>query len=177
MGNPLLNAVAKPVLDPAGPDIAELVKDMRDSLDAVAGNGLAAPQIGVGLRVVVYCMPERIIPNGSRQSAVPWTCMINPIIENFSNKKHLIWERCLSIPGLYGQVPRHTEVDFRYTTLEGNEIRGHAFGFHAMTLQHECDHLDGVLYPMQMEDLSTLRFLSEIQSSEGFYTYTVEEFD
>lgn len=177
MGNPLLNQIAKTVVDPKSPKIAELVTDIRDSLDAVGGNGLAAPQIGVSLRVVVYRMPKTIIPKGSRQVPVTWTYMINPTIIKFSAAKKPIWERCLSIPGLYGQVPRHTEVEFCYTTLSGDEVHDTAYGFHAMTLQHECDHLDGVLYPMRMEDLSMLRFLSEVNSNEGFYTYTIEEFD
>ena len=120
MGNPMLYQIAEPVDDPTSHEIAELINDMRASLDAVQGNGLAAPQIGVNLRVVVYRMPERIIPDGSCQSAIPWTTMINPTIKKASTNKKHIWERCLSIPGLYGKVPRYTAVSYTHLTLPTN---------------------------------------------------------
>ena len=177
MGNPMLYQIAEPVDDPTSHEIAELISDMRASLDAVQGNGLAAPQIGVNLRVVVYRMPERIIPDGSCQSAIPWTTMINPTIKKTSTDKKHIWERCLSIPGLYGKVPRYTEVECSYTNLNGEKVQNNARGFHAMTLQHECDHLEGILYPMRMDDLASLRFVSEIDATDGFYRYSADEFD
>ena len=177
MGNPILNQVSDRVADPTSIDIASLVSEMKDVLDAIGGNAISAPQIGINLRVVIYRLPSKLIPQGSIQKPIPLTCMINPVIEKFSGNKFSIWERCLSIPGLYGQVLRHREISFHYTTLEGFEVHKKAHGFHAMTLQHECDHLDGILYPMRMTDLSTLRYISEMTTSDGYYCFSPQEFD
>jgi peptide deformylase len=177
MGHPALKQVAEPVTDPGAPEIARLVADMRETLEAIDANGLAAPQVQVNQRVVVYRVPAQRIPTGARQQPVPWTVMINPIIEPLTDEKKSIWERCLSLPGLYGKVPRYTRIHIGFATLDGERIERDAVGFHAMLLQHECDHLDGILYPMRMTDLSLLSFVSELGDGRAFYRYTPQEFD
>ena len=135
---------------------------MRETLDDIQATGLAAPQIAVDKRVVLYCVPPERIPAGAAQAPVPWTAMINPAITPLTGEKEPIWERCLSLPGLYGKVPRFTRIRADYTTLDGQAVSFDVKGFHAMLVQHECDHLDGVLYPMRMEDLSRFGFVDEI---------------
>jgi len=177
MGHPALKNIAEPVTDPTSPEIKSLLNDMRDSLVAVNGNGLAAPQIEVNRRVVVYRVPEHIIPTGAQQTPVPWTYMLNPVLEPLSENKEMIWERCLSLPGLYGKVPRYTNIILRYVAPDGKAQERKAIGFHAMLLQHECDHLDGILYPMRMTDMSYLTFASELGDGGAFYNYHPSEFD
>jgi peptide deformylase len=177
MGHPALKRVAEPVTDPCAPEIARLVVDMRETLEAIDANGLAAPQVQVNKRVVIYRVPAARIPQGARQQPVPWTVMINPVIVPLSDEKRPIWERCLSLPGLYGKVPRYTRIHIGFTTLNGERIERDAVGFHAMLLQHECDHLDGILYPMRMTDLSLLSFVSELGDGSAFYQYSPQEFD
>jgi peptide deformylase len=177
MGHPALKRVAQPVADSGAPEIARLVADMRETLEAIDANGLAAPQVQVNQRVVVYRVPAQRIPKGASQQPVPWTVMINPVIKPLTDEKEPIWERCLSLPGLYGKVPRYTRIHIAFTTLNGERIERDAVGFHAMLLQHECDHLDGILYPMRMTDLSLLSFVSELGDGSAFYHYSPQEFD
>ena len=167
MGNPILMRIAEPVVDIETENIASLVADMRDTLDDIGANGLAAPQIHVSKRVVVYRITRAQIPDESDMQPVDWTILINPVIEPLSDEIKPIWERCLSLPGLHGQVPRHTHINLKAQSIDGSDIEIIANGFHAMLLQHECDHLDGLLYPMQMTDLSTLAFNSEL-GEKGF---------
>jgi peptide deformylase len=167
MGNPVLKQIASPVLDIQGENIAGLADDMRETLEDIGGNGLAAPQVHVDKRVVLYRITAQQIPQGSTLKPVDWQVLINPVITPLTDEKLPIWERCLSLPGLHGQVPRYTEIELKAQNLDGVEIRIVAAGFHAMLLQHECDHLDGILYPMQMTDLSTLAFNSEL-GEKGF---------
>lgn len=177
MGHPALKRVAEPVSDPSSPEIVSLVADMRETLEAIDANGLAAPQVQVNQRVVVYRVPAERIPKEARQQPVPWTVMINPVIVPLTDEKEPIWERCLSLPGLYGKVPRYTRIHIGFTTMKGESVEHDAVGFHAMLLQHECDHLDGILYPMRMTDLSLLSFVSELGDGSAFYRYTPQEFD
>lgn len=177
MGHSALKRVAEPVTNPSAPEITRLLADMRETLEAIDANGLAAPQVQVNKRVVVYRVPAERIPKGARQEPVPWTVMINPVIVPLTDEKKPIWERCLSLPGLYGKVPRYTRIHIGFTTLDGERIERNAAGFHAMLLQHECDHLDGILYPMRMTDLSLLSFVSELGDGGPFYRYSPEEFD
>ena len=177
MGHPALKRVAEPVSDPSSPEIVRLVADMRETLEAIDANGLAAPQVQVNQRVVVYRVPAERIPKGARQQPVPWTVMINPVIMPLTDEKEPIWERCLSLPGLYGKVPRYTRIHIAFTKSNGERVERDAAGFHAMLLQHECDHLDGILYPMRMTDLSLLSFVSELGDGSAFYRYTPQEFD
>ena len=168
MGSNVLKQVAKPVVDPVVEEIPRLVEDMKETLEDIGANGLAAPQVHVSKRVVVYRITESQIPPGSRMKPVDWRVLINPVIEPLTDVKEPIWERCLSIPGLHGKVPRYTRISLDATALDGTSISVVASGFHAMLLQHECDHLDGVLYPMRMNDLSTLAFNSEL-GDKGFF--------
>lgn len=177
MGNPALTVVSSPVADPTHPDVHQLLRDMRDTLESVAGIGLAAPQISVPLRVVLYCLPPNRIPPGARTQPVPWTELINPTITPLAEEKVDLWERCLSLPGLYAQVPRYKHIGIRYQTKDGQWIERECRGYHATLLQHECDHLDGVLYPTRMPDASTLAFASEICGPAGTFAYTVADFD
>ena len=161
MGNPTLQKVAKPVADPTTPEVATLAQDMLDTLEDIGASGLAAPQIMVHLRVVVYRMISARIPKGSGLKPVPWTVMVNPKITPQTDVKTEIWERCLSIPGLHGKVPRWPEISIQYQTLTGDSISQNAHSSWAALLQHECDHLDGILYPARMTDLSLLSYNDE----------------
>ena len=161
MGNPTLQKIAKPVEDPTTPEIISLAQDMRDTLEDIGASGLAAPQIMVNLRVVVYRMISARIPRGSGLKPVPWTVMVNPKIIPQTEVKTEIWERCLSIPGLHGKVPRWPKISIQYQTLKGDSISQNAHSSWAALLQHECDHLDGILYPARMTDLSLLSYNDE----------------
>jgi peptide deformylase len=176
MGNEVLKTIAEPVADPTDPAIATLARDMMETLEDVGGNGLAAPQVHVSKRVVVYRIAPHQIPAGSGFKPLPWTVLINPVIEPLTDEKKLIWERCLSIPGLHGMVPRYTRVRCTAQAMDGSPIERVTRGFHAMLLQHECDHLDGILYPMRMTELSTLAFNSELGDRGFLYPRPAEEF-
>ncbi len=178
MGNPVLREVAAPVTDARADDVARLAEDMKDTLTDIDARGLAAPQVSVGRRLVVYRLPAEHIPEGSATEPVPWTAMVNPVIEPLSAGSQTIWERCLSLPGLFGKVKRHRDIRITYSTLDGTREERIARGFHAMLLQHECDHLDGVLYPMRIEDMKTeFSFASEFGDGVIHFDYSVEEFD
>ncbi len=161
MGHPVLHAPAVAVSDPKDPDIARLAADMRDTLEWIGAAGIAAPQIYDNRRVVVYRILAERIPPGAAREPVPWTVMINPVVAPLSDEKGLIWERCLSLPGLHGKVPRHPKIRIAYRGLDGAEVAYEAEGAFATLLQHECDHLDGILYPMRMPDLSLLAYNDE----------------
>ncbi len=171
MGHPLLNRPAEPVADPGAPDIRRLVQDMIETMEDAGGTGLAAPQVHVSLRVVVFFIgAERAQREaasgdhpGSGAGSVPLTILINPEVEPLGDETALGWEACLSVPGLAGEVPRHMAVRYRGLTLGGELIEREARGYHARVVQHECDHLDGVLYPRRMTDLSRLVFASEMK--------------
>lgn len=173
MGHPTLMTPAEPVADPTAPAIRALIEDMRDSMAAAGGIGIAAPQIGVGLRVVMFRTP--LDQEGADQDThdadstdaalragldqCPLTILINPRIEALSDAQATGWEGCLSVPGLKGLVPRHTHIRYGGVAPDGSVIDREAQGFHAVVVQHECDHLDGILYPMRMTDLSSLQFV------------------
>ena len=158
MGNPVLMQKAAPVADPTAPEIRALAADMQETLEDIGASGLAAPQVFVSKRVVVYRIIAARIPRGSGLEPRPWTVMVNPVITPKTEAQTPVWERCLSIPGLHGKVPRYPRISIRYQTLEGGIVEHEAHSSWAALLQHECDHLDGVLYPMQMDDLSLLAF-------------------
>ncbi len=158
MGHPALRAVAVPIEDPTAPEVARLAADMRDTLADLGASGLAAPQVFVGKRIVVYRMVAARIPADSDFGPMPWTTMVNPVITPLADETVNVWERCLSIPGLHGKVPRFPRIGIRYQTLEGDTVEHEATGTWAALLQHECDHLDGIVYPMRMTDLSLLAF-------------------
>jgi len=161
MGNPVLLQKAAPVEDPSAPEIRRLAADMQDTLEDIGASGLAAPQVFVSKRVVVYRIIAARIPEGSGLVPRPWTVMVNPVITPRTESKTPVWERCLSIPGLHGKVPRYLSINIRYQDLEGKTHSHDAFSSWAALLQHECDHLDGIVYPMRMTDLSLLAYNEE----------------
>lgn len=160
MGHPILRRAAEAVADPTAAAVARLVADMIDTMADAGGVGLAAPQVHVALRVVVYHVPAQRDADGQGQ---PLTVLINPVLEPIGDGTEAAFEACLSLPGLAGVVPRHVRVGYRAVGLDGMPVEGEAAGFHARVLQHECDHLDGRLYPMRMADLTTFGFADEIR--------------
>lgn len=164
MGHPVLRRRADPVADPTAPEIRSLVKDMLETLADVGGIGLAAPQVHVPRRVVIFEVPaRRAAREGEPDGAVPMTVLINPVIEKLTDETNLGWEACLSVPGLTGAVPRWTRIRYSGVGLDGQPVAREASGFHARVVQHECDHLDGILYPQRMADLSLLAFADELR--------------
>ena len=161
MGNPILSKVAAPVADPTAPEIRRLAADMQETLEDIGASGLAAPQVFVGKRVVVYRVIASRIPEGSGLEPRPWAVMINPVITPKAEAKTPVWERCLSIPGLHGKVPRFMHIAISYQDLAGKTVSHEARSSWAALLQHECDHLDGIVYPMRMTDLSLLAYNDE----------------
>lgn len=158
LGHPILHQVCEPVPDPTAPEIAVLARDMRDTLFDIGGTGLAAPQVYQPLRMIIVRMPEERIPPGSELTPWPWTVLINPRLTPLAEEKSWAWERCLSVPGFHGRVPRRPEVKIEYTDLEGKPGELIGKGVQAFLLQHEYDHLDGIVYPMRMTDMSYLAF-------------------
>jgi peptide deformylase len=164
MGHPVLKARAEPVADPKSQEIQQLVRDMMETLEDVGGIGLAAPQVHVSRRVVIFYVPgERRAATGEPAEDIPLTVIINPEIEPLSEETASGIEACLSVPGLAGPVPRWTHIRYRALDLAGNVFEREARGYHARVVQHECDHLDGILYPMRMTDLSSLAFVEELR--------------
>jgi len=158
MGNPVLTQQARPVLDPTAHDLNTLVLDMIETMIAAPGVGLAAPQVGASLQLVVFQVPP-----GRGLEEVALTVLLNPQIEPLDDRVELGYEGCLSIPGLTGPVPRWSKIGYRGLGLDGKLIEREAEGFHARVVQHECDHLVGRLYPTRMTDLSKLAFVDELQ--------------
>lgn len=168
MGHPVLKARADPVADPKSPEIQQLVRDMMETLEDVGGIGLAAPQVHVSKRVVIFFVPgERRTTTGEPAEDIPLTVLVNPEIEPLSEDRAVGVEACLSVPGLAGHVPRWTHIRYRALDLQGNAFEREARGYHARVVQHECDHLDGILYPMRMTDLSSLAFVEELRRFSG----------
>ena len=156
MGDPRLLQPAAPVGEFGTPVLAALVEDLFDTMAAHGGVGLAAPQIGVGLQVVIFGFErsERY-PDAA---PVPRTILVNPVITPLTEDREEGWEGCLSVPGLRGMVPRATRIHYTGFTAAGEPIERFAEGFHARVVQHECDHLDGVLYPMRVRDFRRFGF-------------------
>ena len=156
MGDPRLLQVSRPVSDFQSPELVQLLTDMRDTMRALDGAGIAAPQIGVPLRVVIFGIEHN--PRYPHAEPVPQTVLINPQLEFLGNEREEGWEGCLSVPGMRGLVPRH--VHLRYTGFDesGQPIDRTVSAFHARVVQHEVDHLDGVLYPMRITDLRNFGF-------------------
>lgn len=163
MGHPVLRRRAQEIDDPGAPEIKDLVADMLETLADVGGAGLAAPQVHVAKRLVVFHVPAERIAEEPGAAPQGMTVLVNPALEPLGDEIELGWEGCLSLPGLCGVVPRYLRVRYRGTTPEGEEIDRQASGFHARVVQHECDHLDGVLFPMRMTDLSLLSYTDELR--------------
>lgn len=161
MGDPLLLRVSAPVERFDAAPLRELLADMRDTMTALNGAGLAAPQIGVSLRVVIFGTGARN-PRYPDAEAVPPTVLINPQLEPIDEQLEQGWEGCLSVPGMRGLVPRYRQLHYRGVGEQGERIDRRVSGFHARVVQHEVDHLDGILYPMRMTDMSRFGFNEEL---------------
>ncbi len=159
MGHPVLRRRAEEVADPTAPEITRLAFDMRETMADAGGVGLAAPQVHVPLRVVLFQVPG---PRGGGDG-VPLTVLVNPEVEPLDDELDTAFEACLSVPGLTGAVPRYRRVRYRGFDIRGRAIEREAEGFHARVVQHECDHLDGVLYPMRMADMGSFGFVDEMR--------------
>lgn len=166
MGHPVLLQRAQAVEGFDTPQLHSLIGDMRDTMAAKSGAGIAAPQIGVSLQVVIFGVAAS--PRYPDAPAVPATVLVNPVIEPLSDEMNDGWEGCLSVPGMRGVVPRYTHVRYRGFDQFGEPIERTAEGFHARVVQHECDHLDGILYPMRIRDLQQFGFNAELFPDEQF---------
>jgi peptide deformylase len=164
MGHPVLRERAKPVERFGTPELAALVADMKETMAARNGAGLAAPQIGVGQRVVIFGVQKN--PRYPDAEEVPFTVLVNPKILLLTREVEEGWEGCLSVPGMRGLVPRYTRLRYSGFDEDGRPIEREADGFHARVVQHECDHLDGILYPQRMTDMSKFGFNEELFPGE-----------
>ena len=153
MGHPVLREVAPPVADPTAPWVRRLVADMVETMEDAGGTGIAAPQVHQSYRIVVFRVPEERLSDMPGDVAQDLTVLINPVIETIGGERAFGWEGCLSVPGLRGVVPRHLRVRYHGMDLEGDAIEREVEGFHARVVQHECDHLDGILYPMRIRNM------------------------
>ncbi len=172
MGNPLLLQPAEPVTAFGTAALQALIDDMRDTMNAHQGAGLAAPQIGISLQVVIFGGKNNSrYPNAEE---IPETILINPMLTVMSSTLEESWEGCLSVPGLRGLVPRYLEVRYQGFDLEGNVIDRTVNGFHARVVQHECDHLFGMLYPQRLRNPALFGFEDELRAA-GIAGPTLEE--
>lgn len=163
MGHPVLRQRASEVPDPTAPEIQRIVKDMVETMEDAQGTGLAAPQVHIPLRIVVFRVLPTRTTGAEDDQPVGLTVLVNPVLETLGEEKDLDWEGCLSVPDMMGAVPRFVHLRYRATTHEGEPIDRTVSGFHARVVQHECDHLDGVLYPQRVEDLRMFGFVDEMK--------------
>lgn len=163
MGHPVLRRRADPVADPAAAAVRALAADMVETMDDAPGVGLAAPQIHVGQRLIVFRVPPGRQDGGEPEGPAGVTVLVNPVIEPLGEAHELGLEGCLSIPGLRGLVPRFASIRYRGLGLDGETMERVAHGFHARVVQHEVDHLDGILFLDRMTDLRDLAFESELR--------------
>jgi peptide deformylase len=163
MGHPVLRARAAEVDDPTAPWVRRLVEDMIETMEDAGGTGIAAPQVHEPHRIVVFRVPAARLSDLPGDCEQDLTVLVNPVVEPLGRDRLLGWEGCLSVPGLRGVVPRHARVRYRGSGLTGETIEREVAGFHARVVQHECDHLDGVLYPQRMTDHRLLAFVEELQ--------------
>ena len=160
MGHPLLNQRAAEIEDFNTPELDSLIEDMLDTMRAEDGAGLAAPQIGISRRIVVFGFDEN--PRYQDAPAVPRTVLINPQIKPLDETMEEGWEGCLSVPGMRGMVPRYRQIEYHGFDASGEPFQVEAEGFHARVVQHECDHLDGILYPQRVRDFTRFGFINEL---------------
>jgi peptide deformylase len=156
MGDPLLFQVAEKVTEFDTPELHALIQDMHDTMTAMNGAGIAAPQIGVSLQVVMFGVGKN--PRYPDAEEVPFTVLVNPVLTQIGNEEEEGWEGCLSVPGMRGLVPRYSQLHYRGFDPQGNVIDRSVSGFHARVVQHECDHLFGILYPMRIRDMTKFGF-------------------
>lgn len=166
MGDPRLLRVSQPVERFGTPELHALLADMDDTMRALDGAGLAAPQIGVPLRVVIFGIAAN--PRYPEAEPVPRTVLVNPVITPLDDGMEEGWEGCLSVPGMRGLVPRYRRLRYQGFDAAGKAIDRSVEGFHARVVQHECDHLDGVLYPMRISDMRNFGFTAELFPGENF---------
>lgn len=159
MGHRVLSRPAAPVGDPTRPEIRRLIADMIETMDDAGGAGLAAPQVHVPLRLVVFHVPA----GRDGAEGMPLTVLADPVIEVLDDDTQEGWEGCLSLPGLTGLVRRAMRIRYSGLGADGTPVLREAEGFHARVVQHECDHLDGVLYPMRMTDIAQFGFVEEVR--------------
>ena len=160
MGDPMLLQVAAPVEAFDTPELHELLKNMRDTMEAMQGAGIAAPQIGVSKQVVIFGFDHN--PRYPDAEAVPYTVLINPTLEPIGDEMEDGWEGCLSVPGMRGIVPRYKKLRYRGFDEKGQTIDRTVSDFHARVVQHECDHLIGTLYPMRIKDFRNFGFVDTL---------------
>ena len=156
MGDANLLQVAERVEKFNTPELKALIQDMHDTMEAEDGAGLAAPQIGVGLQVVIFGVEKSARYPDAED--VPYTVLINPVVNPLTKETEEDWEGCLSVPGMRGMVPRFSKIDYQGYDQYGNSINRNVDGFHARVVQHECDHLQGILYPMRITNFRTFGF-------------------
>lgn len=156
MGDASLLQVAERVEKFDSPELKALIQDMHDTMEAEDGAGLAAPQIGVSLQVIVFGVKKNVRYPDAED--VPYTVLINPVVKPLTKETEEDWEGCLSVPGMRGMVPRFSKIDYQGYDQYGNFINRSVDGFHARVVQHECDHLQGILYPMRITDFRTFGF-------------------
>lgn len=162
MGHPVLRRVADPVPDPTSAEVRRLVADMIDTLEDIGGAGLAAPQVHVPLRVVIFRVRADRVTGAEDDVPLPMQALVNPVVEPIGEETLNRWEACLSVPGLRGSVPRWRYLRYRGTDLDGRPVERTVSGYHAGLVQHEFDHLDGILYPARMTDFSLFGFNEEM---------------
>jgi peptide deformylase len=165
MGDSLLLQRAAEVVVFDTPELHALIADMQDTMAAMDGAGIAAPQIGVSKRVVIFGVGKN--PRYPDAEEVPYTVLINPTLEMLGDEMEDGWEGCLSVPGMRGLVPRHVRLHYTGYDQYGNAIDRMVSGFHARVVQHECDHLDGILYPMRIKDLRNFGFNDVLFPGQG----------
>jgi peptide deformylase len=163
MGHPVLRAPAAAVDDPTAPWVRRLVADMIETMEDAGGTGLAALQVHMPHRIVIFRVGDERLTGLQGDTEQDLMALINPVIEPIGSERALGWEGCLSVPGLRGVVPRDLHIRYRGQTLDGGVFEREAVGFHARVVQHECDHLDGILYPQRMTDHRLLVFVEELQ--------------
>ncbi len=156
MGDPVLLQQAEPVAQFDTPELHALIQDMQDTMAYMDGAGIAAPQIGVGLQVVIFGVGSN--PRYPDAEQVPYTVLINPVLTPIQDEMEDGWEGCLSVPGMRGIVPRYVRLHYTGFDQFGNAIDRLVSGFHARVVQHECDHLNGILYPMRIKNLKDFGF-------------------
>ncbi len=160
MGHPVLRQVAAPVVDFSGDGLGALLADMEDTMRELHGAGIAAPQIGVSLRVVMFEMKEN--PRYPDIAPIAFTVLVNPVLTLLGDEQDEGWEGCLSVPGMRGLVPRHRHLHYSGLDQHGRPFERTVQGFHARVVQHEVDHLDGILYPQRIRDMVKFGFEDEL---------------
>ena len=165
MGHPVLHQVSSPIIDFVDSKLSILIDDMIETLEDSGGVGLAAPQVYIPKRIVIFFIPQERDTVEENNLGIDLTVMLNPEIQPLTNETNIDWEACLSVPNFMGAVERYSHIKYSWMDLSGNKREREAKGFHARAVQHECDHLDGKLYPMRMSDFETFGFVDEVNKN------------